>query len=65
MITHREGVLKRRLVLVAVLVLATTPGMVSAAAAADPVEIPLTIEKNRFEPDLIKVKAGVPFVLAG
>jgi len=32
------------------------------AGAADP-EIPLTIEKNRFEPAEIKVKAGAPFVL--
>ena len=32
------------------------------ARAADP-EIPLVIEKNRFEPDVIKVKAGAPFVL--
>jgi plastocyanin len=32
--------------------------------AADPApEIPITIEKNRFQPDEIKVKAGVPFVL--
>ena len=34
-----------------------------AAAAADDVEIPVTIEKNRFQPDVIKVKAGAPFVL--
>src|SRR3982074_1736989 len=34
----------------------------SAAAAAD-LEIPVTIEKNRFQPDEIKVKAGTPFVL--
>ena len=33
------------------------------ATAADPIEIPLVIEKNRFQPDLIKVKAGAPFVL--
>lgn len=26
-------------------------------------EIPLVIEKNRFQPDVIKVKAGAPFVL--
>jgi plastocyanin len=35
----------------------------AAALAADPPEIALTIEKNRFQPDEIKVKAGVPFVL--
>src|SRR5215470_5954081 len=37
-------------------------GCVVIAQAADP-EIPLVIEKNRFEPDVIKVKAGAPFVL--
>ena len=36
--------------------------MVSAAAAAD-LEIPVTIEKNRFQPNEIRVKAGTPFVL--
>lgn len=35
---------------------------VASAAAAD-LEIPVTIEKNRFQPDEIKVKAGMPFVL--
>src|SRR5260370_25716803 len=35
----------------------------AAALAADPPEIAITIEKNRFQPDEIKVKAGVPFVL--
>jgi plastocyanin len=44
--------------LLACLVLAPLP-----ARAADPVEIPLIIEKNRFEPGEIKVKAGAPFVL--
>jgi len=32
------------------------------AVGAD-LEIPLTIEKNRFQPNEIKVKAGAPFVL--
>ena len=36
--------------------------MVSAAAAAD-LEIPVTIEKNRFQPNEIRVKVGTPFVL--
>ncbi len=36
--------------------------IVSAAAAAD-LEIPVTIEKNRFQPDEIRVNAGTPFVL--
>ena len=36
----------------------------SAAGAADaPPEIVLTIEKNRFSPEEVKVKAGAPFVL--
>ena len=35
--------------------------MVSAAAAD--LEIPVTIEKNRFQPNEIRVKAGTPFVL--
>ena len=35
---------------------------VAVAAGAD-VEIPLTIEKNRFQPEEIRVKAGTPFVL--
>lgn len=34
-----------------------------ARAADAPPEIPITIEKNRFQPDEIKVKAGGPFVL--
>jgi plastocyanin len=51
----------RYVTLVAVLAMAF--GTVAAAAAADPAEIPLVIEKNRFQPDVIKVKAGAPFVL--
>jgi plastocyanin len=48
-----------------VLVLAAFGIAVAAAAAlaADPPEIAVTIEKNRFQPDEIRVKAGVPFVL--
>src|SRR5262245_10689007 len=37
-------------------------GCVATDEAADP-ETPLVIEKNRFEPDVIKVKAGAAFVL--
>jgi plastocyanin len=44
-------------------VLAVALGSVATAAAVDPAEIPLLIEKNRFQPDVIKVKAGAPFVL--
>jgi len=42
--------------------MAVTLAVVGIAQAADP-EFPLVIEKNRFEPDVIKVKAGAPFVL--
>lgn len=42
-------------------VLAVGLGLVGAAAAD--AELPLVIEKNRFQPDVIKVKAGAPFVL--
>jgi len=35
----------------------------AVTAAAAEVEIPVTIEKNRFQPSEIKVKAGEPFVL--
>jgi len=48
----------RYVALAAVLVL----GFVGAAVAAD-TEVKLAIEKNRFDPDVIKVKAGAPFVL--
>lgn len=48
----------RYVALAAVLVL----GFVGTAVAAD-TEVKLAIEKNRFEPDVIKVKAGTPFVL--
>ena len=34
-----------------------------AVALAQDLEIPLTIEKNRFQPSEIRVKAGAPFVL--
>src|SRR2546426_293283 len=49
-----------------VLLLATTLVAVvapSAATAADPAEIALTIEENRFQPEEVRVKAGAPFVL--
>ena len=53
--------MKRCLMLLAALAVAL--GTATAAGAADPVEIPLVIEKNRFQPELIKVRAGAPFVL--
>src|SRR5713101_4214171 len=55
------GPMKRFVTLVAVLAVAL--GSVATAAAADPAEFPLLIEKNRFQPDVIKVKAGASFVL--
>lgn len=50
-----------RLLLVPAIALAAVaaPGL---GRAADPV-VTLTIEKNRFNPEEIKVKAGMPFVL--
>ena len=46
------------------LLMASLLPVATSALAADPtLEIPITIEKNRFQPDEIKVKAGVPFVL--
>ena len=47
------------LALAAAIALVAWPG---AARGADP-EVVLTIEKNRFQPEEVKVKAGVPFVL--
>ena len=50
--------------MVSFVVLVCVALVVTPAVAADkPPEIPVTIEKNRFQPDEIKVKAGVPFVL--
>jgi plastocyanin len=43
--------------------LAVLLAIAAPVRAADPAAIPLVIEKNRFEPDVIKVKAGAPFVL--
>jgi uncharacterized protein (DUF2141 family) len=37
--------------------------LVAGAAAAADNEIPLTIEKNQFQPSDVKVKANTPFVL--
>src|SRR5262245_44132622 len=46
-----------------VVVLVAVTALVTGAGAADPAEIAVTIEKNRFQPEEIKVKAGQPFVL--
>lgn len=38
-------------------------GLGAAARADDLVEIPIAIEKHRFQPDVVRVKANAPFVL--
>jgi plastocyanin len=38
-------------------------GPLPARAADTPPEVPLTIEKNQFQPADVKVKSGAPFVL--
>ena len=53
----------RHAVFVAVAMAISLVASAVPATAADPTEIPLVIEKNRFQPDLIRVKAGAPFVL--
>jgi plastocyanin len=59
--SERKTSVKRCVALVAAL--AVVLAVAAPVLAADPAEIPLVIEKNRFEPDVIKVKAGAPFVL--
>ena len=59
--TRKDNPVNRCVALVAAL--AVVLGVAAPVLAADPSEIPLVIEKNRFEPDVIKVKAGAPFVL--
>jgi uncharacterized protein (DUF2141 family) len=57
----------RRLVTTSLLLLAAlalTLAPAPAVTAADkPAEVPLTIEKQKFDPPEVKVKAGAPFVL--
>jgi hypothetical protein len=50
-------------VAVAGLVLGALLGTAVPVSAQPALEIPLVIEKNRFQPDLIKVKGGQSFVL--
>ncbi len=52
--------MERRLVLV---LLAMATVVAGSALAADPPEIALLIEKGKFQPDEIKVKANAPFIL--
>jgi len=54
--------MRRAMVTAAVLVVAML-GAGAVVAADSGVEIPLVIEKNRFQPDVLKVKAGAPFVI--
>ena len=54
----------RRLTLQIVGVALGLLSIAGAAAAADaPPEIPLTLDKNQFQPSEVKVKANAPFVL--
>jgi len=56
--------MKRRTLLLIAAAIACVIASTPAVEAADsPAEIPLVIEKNRFEPTVIKVKAGAAFVL--
>ena len=50
------------LVAAAVVILGAVGGAAAQGAGA-PTEISLTIEKNRFAPEEIRVKAGAPFIL--
>src|SRR5262245_14139437 len=56
----KRAALLPSLTLVAVLALIVGP---AGAAAADNPEHKLVIEKNRFDTDTIKFKAGAPFIL--
>jgi len=55
----------KRMVMAGVAVLLLGAWLVAAlpAGAQTPQEIPLVIENNRFQPDVVKVKADAPFVL--
>mgnify|MGYP003590263511 CR=1 FL=1 len=44
--------------------LAVALGVTAAAWAEDAPELAIVIEKNRFQPTEVRVKAGAPFVLA-
>jgi len=45
------------------LAVALLAGVNTAVLAADPAEVPLTIENHRFSPAELKVKANAPFVI--
>jgi plastocyanin len=52
-----------RLVTLGVIVALLALSGIAPALAADPPEVALTIEGNRFNPEELRVKAGAPFVL--
>jgi len=60
--TERLGTGWAGLLAVAAMILGTLGGAAAQTAGA-PAEFPLSIEKNRFSPEEIRVKAGAPFVL--
>lgn len=62
LLTHRRRTGWAGLLAGAVVILAALGGAAAQTAGA-PAEIALTIEKNRFDPEEIRVKAGAPFVL--
>src|SRR3989441_10802837 len=56
--------MRRRLTLLIAGLVAGVLAVAGAASAADaPPEIPLTIDKDQFQPAEVKVKANTPFVL--
>ena len=62
LLTHRRRTGWAGLLAGAVVILAALGGAAAQTAGAPP-EIALTIEKNRFDSEEIRVKAGAPFVL--
>ena len=54
---------RRTMLLLGAALIASAMGTASAQTPDTPPEITLTIEKNRFTPEEIRVKAGAPFVL--
>jgi hypothetical protein len=52
-----------RLAAILALVVALLTGISGPVLAADPAEVTLTIENNRFSPEELKVKANAPFVI--
>ncbi len=60
---RRDGCPWGLLIFLRVLAVCVTLAAGVAGAADAPMEIALTIEKNRFQPEEIKVKASAPFVL--